>query len=75
MKTYHFSARFSDSEWNYHGTFLTSFTDQSDIVKRAKIAVSEKLEGWNKQAKDMTSFEVYFFDDDGKEVNVFYFRA
>ena len=71
MKTYHFSARFSDSQWNYHGTFLTSFTEQSDIVNRAKIAVSEKLAGWHKQAKDMVFFEVYCFDDTGKEINIF----
>jgi len=75
MKTYHFSCRFSNSDWNYHGIFLTSFTEKSDIVNRAKIAVTEKLVGWKKNAKDMIFFEVYYFDDDGKEVNIFSFIA
>ena len=75
MKTYHFSCRFRDSDWNYHGVFITSFVDTSEIVKRAKVAVSGKLPDWHKQAKDMTKFEVYHFDENGKEINIFTYES
>lgn len=75
MKTYHFSSKFIGSDWMFHGVFVTSFTDQSDIVRLAKIVVSQKLEAWHKQAKDMIFFDVYYFDDTGKEINVFKYVA
>ena len=63
---YHFSAKFDDSEWSYHGQFESDVFDLS----LAKIKLAEKMQVWIKRPEQLTSFEVYTFEDE-KENQIF----
>ena len=72
MRKYHFSARFKGCEFNYHGEFSTSFVDVDEIVKKAKVALLQKIAGWNLKPENIIFFEVYFFEGE-TEKSVFNF--
>ena len=74
MAKYHFSAKFSDSTFSYHGEFDTVLKAEADIVKKAKIEFKKKCETWNKNSALVVKFEIYFFTDDG-EKNIFEFGS
>lgn len=68
MSKYHFSAKFSDSTFSYHGEFNTVLKDTSDIVKKAKIEFKRKCDGWNIDPAKVVKFDVYFYTDNGERV-------
>lgn len=72
MRKYHFSARFKGCEFNYHGVFETSFADVDEIVKKAKVALLQKISFWNLKPENLTCFEIYFFEGE-TEKSVFNF--
>ena len=74
MRIYHFSVQFAGSEMSYHGEFLTNSVVREEIIYKAKQKLTEKLPIWRREGKDVISFEVYRFDDEGKEISIFKFE-
>jgi len=74
MAKYHFSAKFSDSTFSYHGEFNTVLKDTADIVKKAKIEFKRKCEVWQKNPALVARFEIYRYSDEGEQ-QVFEFGA
>ena len=59
MKKYHFSVLFKNSVIRHHGDFTTALSQVSDIVKKAKIALVDKLEAWQQAGENIIEFEIY----------------
>ena len=74
MQVYHFSVRFEGSDMSYHGEFLTNSVVREEIIYKAKQKLTEKLPMWKREGRDVISFEVYRFDDEGRELSVFNFE-
>ena len=74
MRIYHFSVMFDGSDVRYHGEFMTNSIQRNDIVQRAKIKLTEKLKSWKRDGKDVVFFEVYRFDNEGNEIEIFKFE-
>ena len=56
MKEYHYSVRFTDSDFIYHGVFTTAFMQQKDIIAKARQALTVKLNRWEKDPKEIEFF-------------------
>lgn len=64
MKEYHYSVRFADSDFIYHGVFTTAFMQQKDIIAKARQALTAKLDRWDKDPKEIEFFEIYIFENE-----------
>lgn len=73
MAAYHFSVMFEGDNVAFHGTFNTGFVNKSDIVDKAKSALSGKLEFWERKPENVVKFEVYQFIN-GDEENIFLYE-
>lgn len=71
MTIFHFSVKFAGSEMTYHGDFASAFVKVEDIKKKAKTVLIDKLEVWQKQAKDVVFFEIYRYSDSGNEIQIY----
>ena len=56
---YHYSIDFENNNLTHHGEFNTNFSDVSEIVKAAKVALNVKLKNWNMLNKTVVKFEIY----------------
>ena len=74
MQVYHFSVRFEGSDMSYHGEFLMNSVVREEIIYKAKQKLTEKLPMWKREGRDVISFDVYRFDDEGRELSVFNFE-
>ena len=69
MKTYHYSILFNGCDIRHHGEFDSSFSDEKQIVRKAKKEIEAKLPKWGFGGKDITETEIYYIEnDDEKEV-------
>jgi len=68
MAKYHFSSKFSDSTFSYHGEFDTVLKDTADIVKKAKIEFKHKCEDWQKDPALVARFEIYYYNDEVEQI-------
>lgn len=74
---FHFSAKFNDREFVYHGCFFIKkitpdFISKflKNIIDIAKIELAKKCKTWEIDLKNISSFEIYYFKN-GSEINIF----
>ncbi len=78
MTQIHFTATFDDSVNNYHGmrqyekAGIGHILDNVGLlIKQMKKLFIEKCHSWDKDSSKINSFNIYYYDLEGKEINIF----
>ena len=73
MKTYHYSILFNGCDIRHHGEFYSAFSDEKQIVRKAKKEIEAKLPAWGFGGKDIVETEIYYIEND-EERQVFNYK-
>lgn len=73
MKIYHYSILFNGCDIRHHGEFYSSFSDEKQIVRKAKKEIEAKLPVWGFGGRDIVETEIYYIEND-EERQVFNFK-
>ena len=75
MITIHFSAKFKDRDFSFHGEKHFPASCEAEInpniesvVKAMKSKLKEKCKVWNIDPTSVISFDVYHYNDNGEQV-------
>ena len=73
MKTYHYSVLFDGCDIRHHGEFDSSFSDEKQIVNKARKEIDYKLQKWGFSGQDVIETEIYYVEND-EEKEVFNYK-